>query len=82
MSKPVSNDLRSRKVRRACFLFLPPYSPDLNALEMAFSKLKGHLRKTAARTFDELCRAARNIRDLFTPTECRNFFKALYYVAE
>ena len=31
--------------RGAWFLFLPPYSPDLNPIEMAFSKLKAHLRK-------------------------------------
>ena len=32
------------------FLFLPPYSPDLNPIEMAFSKLKAHLRRIGART--------------------------------
>ena len=32
------------------FLFLPPYSPDLNPIEMAFSKLKAHLRRVGART--------------------------------
>ncbi len=36
------------------FLFLPPYSPDLNPIEMAFSKIKSHLRKAGARTIDEL----------------------------
>jgi transposase len=35
-------------------LFLPPYSPDLNPIEMAFSKLKAHLRRLKARTLDEL----------------------------
>ena len=30
------------------FLFLPPYSPDLNPIEMAFSKLKVHLRRIGA----------------------------------
>jgi transposase len=30
------------------FLFLPPYSPDLNPIEMAFSKLKAHLRRIGA----------------------------------
>lgn len=33
------------------FLDLPPYSPDLNPIEQAFSKLKAHLRKIGARTF-------------------------------
>lgn len=36
----------------AWFLFLPPYSPDLNPIEMAFSKLKALIRKAAARTYD------------------------------
>ena len=45
------------KAKGAWFLFLPPYSPDLNPIEMAFSKLKAHLRAKAARTFDELWKA-------------------------
>ena len=40
----------------AWFLFLPPYSPDLNPIEMAFSKLKVLIRKAAARTYDDLLR--------------------------
>ena len=35
------------KQRGAWFLFLPPYSPDLNPIEMAFAKLKAHLRRIA-----------------------------------
>ena len=42
------------RAKGAWLLFLPPYSPDLNPIEMAFSKLKSWLRKTAARTIDEL----------------------------
>jgi transposase len=64
------------KAKGAWFLFLPPYSPDLNPIEMAFSKLKAHLRKAKARTFDALWRAIGNICDLFSPAECWNFFKA------
>ena len=41
----------------AWFLFLPPYSPDFNPIENAFSKLKALLRKAAARTVDQLWRA-------------------------
>ncbi len=36
------------------FLYLPPYSPDLNPIEQAFSKLKAHLRKVGARTFSDV----------------------------
>ena len=67
--------------RGAWMLFLPPYSPDLNPIEMAFSKLKALLRKKAARTFEALCKALGDICDLFNPTQCRNFFKAAGYEA-
>jgi len=63
----------------ARFLFLPPYSPDLNPIEMAFSKLKAHLRAIKARTIDELWRSIGNICDLYTPAECSNYLKAAGY---
>ena len=56
------------------FLYLPPYSPDLNPIEMAFSKLKAHLRRIGARTFDQMFDALAEICDLFTPQECWNYF--------
>ena len=67
------------RLRGAWFLFLPPYSPDLNPIEMAFSKLKAHLRKIAARTIDDLCKAIGDICALFTPEECSNYFQAAGY---
>lgn len=67
------------RARGAWMLFLPQYSPDLNPIEMAFSKLKAHLRKAAARTFDALFDAISDICDLFQPNECRNYFKAAGY---
>lgn len=70
------------RARGAWLLFLPPYSPDLNPIEMAFSKLKQHLRKAAGRDFDTICQAAGEICDLFTPSECRHYFKAAGYEAE
>lgn len=63
------------------FLFLPAYSPDLNPIEMAFSKLKAHLRRIGARTFDQLIHAIGEICDLFTPDECWNFFAAAGYTS-
>ena len=63
----------------AWFLFLPPYSPDLNPIEMAFSKIKAHLRAAAARTFDALTNALGSICNLFDRTECTNYFKAAGY---
>lgn len=63
----------------AWHLFLPPYSPDLNPIEMAFSKLKELLRKHNARTIDTLWRAIGDICALFTPTECMNYFAEAGY---
>ncbi len=68
------------KDKGAWILFLPPYSPDLNPIEMAFSKLKAHLRKQAVRTIEELWKAIGNICDLFSVKECQNYFKAAGYV--
>ncbi len=62
--------------------FLSPYSPDLNSIEMAYSKLKARLRRLKARTFDALFKSAAKICDLFPPDECRNLFKAAAYVAD
>jgi len=59
--------------------FLPPYSPDFNPIEMAFSKLKAFLKKTAARTKQELWEAIGRGIDTFTPTECENYFAAAGY---
>lgn len=61
------------------FLFLPPYSPDLNPIEMAFSKLKTLLRKACARSFDEVWKNIGEICDLFSPQECMNYFIAAGY---
>ena len=53
------NAARMLKDVGAWFLPLPPCSPDLNPIEMAFAKLKTLLRKTAARTYDDLWSASR-----------------------
>lgn len=58
----------------AWFLFLPPYSPDLNPIEMAFAKLKALIRKAAARTYDQLWAAVGQVCDLFSDEECYNYF--------
>ena len=66
----------------AWFLFLPPYSPDLNPIEMAFSKLKALIRKAAARTYDQLWTAVGRVCDLFSDEECYNYFRAAGYEAD
>lgn len=67
------------RAQGAWLLFLPPYSPDLNPIEMAFAKLKAHLRARAVRTIDDLWKAIGNICAIFTPQECSNYFNAAGY---
>ena len=62
------------KAKRCRFLYLPPHSPDLNPIELAFSKLKAHLRRIGARTFDQMFDALAQTCDLFTPEEWWNYF--------
>lgn len=63
----------------ARLLYLPPYSPDLNPIEMAFAKLKAHLRKAAARTIPGLWNAIAEALDAFAPAEGVNYFAAAGY---
>jgi transposase len=60
-------------------LFLPPYSPDLNPIENAFSKLKRLLRSTAERTVERLWPTIGRLLDRFRPDECRNYFRHCGY---
>jgi transposase len=66
----------------AWLLFLPPYSPDFNPIELAFSKFKAHMKRLKPRTVEDLWQAAGQVCDLFKPDECMNFFKADGYVPE
>jgi hypothetical protein len=59
----------------AKLLFIPPYSPDLNPIEMAFSKLKALLRAKAIRTAEALWKALGDLCDSFSPGECANYFR-------
>jgi transposase len=63
----------------AMLLYLPPYSPDFNPIENAFSKLKALLRKAAERTVDALWDTIGALIPVFTTTECANFFAAAGY---
>ncbi|UPT93580.1 IS630 family transposase [Bradyrhizobium barranii subsp. apii] len=60
----------------ASLLYLPPYSPDFNPIEMAFSKLKALLRTAAARTMPDLWQAIANALKRFSPEECQNYLVA------
>jgi transposase len=59
--------------------YLPPYSPDLNPIELAFSKFKKLLRDGAERTVDKLWNLCGSILGKFTESECRNYFKHCGY---
>ena len=65
--------------RGARLLYLPPYSPDFNPIEMVFAKLKALLRKAAERTVDALWDTIGETLDTFTPQECVNYFKHAGY---
>ena len=54
----------------------------LRPIEMAFAKLKAHLRKAQARTFDALWRSVGYICDLFSPAECWNYLKHAGYACD
>lgn len=84
----VMDNLSSHKVRGvresieavgAELRYLPPYSPDLNPIELAFSKFKKLLRDGAERTVDKLWTLCGTILDQFTENECRNYFKHCGY---
>lgn len=71
-----------KTIRRAGahLLFLPPYSPDLNPIEMVFAKLKTLLRKAAERTVEATWRKVGSLLNQFTPDECEKYLRhAGYY---
>lgn len=63
------------EARGAALLYLPAYSPDLNPIELAFSKLKRLLRDAAERTMDALWQRIGSLLDHFTPNECANYMR-------
>ena len=69
------------EAKGAKLLLLPPYSPDLNPIELAFSKLKALLRKAAARTRDSLWDTIADALGAFTPGECANYLAHAGYAS-
>lgn len=69
------------EARGATLRFLPPYSPDLNPIELAFAKLKTLLRKAAERTVGALWDRIGHVLEAFTPEECANYLRHDGYVA-
>jgi transposase len=65
----------------ARLVYLPPYSPDLNPIELAFSKLKTLLRRAATRTVEELENTIGQLLKKFTTTDCAAYFRHCGYSA-
>lgn len=61
--------------------YLPPYSPDLNPIEMVFSKIKQLLRTLACRTVDALWNVMQDVLDAVTPTDAVNCYRHAGYNA-
>ncbi len=66
----------------ASLRYLPPYSPDLNPIEMAFSKLKALIRKQQARSFQQLFKAVSEASKSFPSTQCSGFFRHAKYATD
>ena len=62
--------------------FLPPYSPDLNPIEMVFSKIKQLLRSLACRTKKTLWDAMQSVLDTVTPSDAQNCFQHCGYTLQ
>lgn len=78
---------KSQAVRRAIRhagahrLLLPPYSPDLNPIEMAFAKLKTLLRKADERSTEAVWKRIGSLVDEVSSTDCANFFTHAGYAS-
>ena len=74
-SHKVSGVREAVEGRGATLLYLPPYSPDLNPIELAFSKLKRLLRDAAERSVEALWQTIGRMLGRFTPAECANYIR-------
>ncbi|MEM9411510.1 MAG: IS630 family transposase [Planctomycetota bacterium] len=84
----VMDNLASHKVKgvaeaieaaQAQVLYLPPYSPDFNPIELAFSKLKRLIRSAKQRAVEELWKTCGQILEQFSESEFRNYFRHAGY---
>lgn len=87
----ILDNLNSHKVQgvraaiEACgatMIYLPPYSPDFNPIELVFSKFKWLLRSQAARTVESLWQLCGTLLDRFSPSECSNYFRHCGYTLQ
>ena len=78
-SHKVSGVREAIEAHGASLLYLPSYSPDLNPIELVFSKLKRMLRSAAVRTVDALWNAVGSLLQNFTAAECANYLRHCGY---
>lgn len=62
-------------------VYLPPYSPDFNPIELAFAKIKARLRAAERRTIDKVGDFFGTVHEAFTPDECGNYIRHAGYTA-
>lgn len=67
---------------RADLVYLPPYSPDLNPIELAFSKIKQSLRSLSLRTVDAMWSTMQRVLDQVTTSDAQGFFQHCGYATE
>jgi transposase len=79
-SHKVSGALEPIYQKGAGVLFLPPYSPDFNPIELSWSKIKAVLKKLKPRTTDELIAALQIALHSFTADNIENWFKHYGYI--
>jgi transposase len=77
--EPTADCARYGSLRRAIhakgakLIYLPPYSPDLNPIELLFDKLKALLRKAAGRSISPLWTRIGKLADQLSADECRHY---------
>lgn len=72
---------RAIRAAGAHLLFLPPYSPDLNPIEMMFAKLKTLLRRADERSIAAVWNRIGSLLGAFSPTECANYLRHAGYAS-
>ena len=80
-SHKVAGVVEAIEATGATLRYLPQYSPDLNPIEMPFTKFKAHLRKLAQRTVPGIRHAIRSFLPSFTTQECANYLSHAGYAS-
>jgi hypothetical protein len=79
--QPQGQSRRTLRAAGAKLFFLPPYSPDLNPIEMAFAKLKGAFRNAQARTIDGVVGETARALPTVSAKECAGYFRHASYAS-